>query len=121
MSAIDTEYKIFRDTIGAFNMSQVPATGIEECDIFIIGAGAVGVAVAREFTLMGRKCVICEKNSDVLGEASSGNTGHVGTNFYYTKDRAPLEFALTRLASKEINPKWLQEQPNVPRKMVSGP
>jgi glycine/D-amino acid oxidase-like deaminating enzyme len=44
-------------------------------DVLIVGAGAVGVAVAREMTLLGKRCVVCEKNVDVLDEASSGNTG----------------------------------------------
>ena len=46
-------------------------------DVLIVGGGAVGVAVAREMTLLGKRCVICEKNVDVLSEASSGNTGHL--------------------------------------------
>ena len=46
-------------------------------DIAIIGCGAVGAAVVREMTLLGQKCIILEKNAHVLGEASSGNTGHL--------------------------------------------
>ena len=88
-------------------------------DAVIIGGGAIGVAVARELTLLGKSCIICEKNENVLDEASSGNTGHLATNFYYTKDRAPLEFEMTRTASKILNPLWLRTQPNVPRKRVS--
>ena len=88
-------------------------------DALIIGGGAIGVAVARELTLLGKNCLICEKNENVLSEASGGNTGHLATNFYYTKDRAPLEFAMTRHASKSLNPDWLATQPNVPRNRVS--
>ena len=88
-------------------------------DALIIGGGAIGVAVARELTLLGKSCIICEKNENVLDEASSGNTGHLATNFYYTKDRAPLEYEMTRAASKILNPEWLRTQPNVPRKRVS--
>ena len=91
----------------------------EVFDVLVIGCGAVGAAVAREMTLLGKKCMVLEKNEDVLSEASSGNTGHLATNFYYTKDRAPLEFAMTRRASKVLNPQWLREQRNVPRKRVS--
>ena len=88
----------------------------EVFDVLIVGGGAVGVAVAREVTLLGKSCIVCEKNNDVLSEASSGNTGHLATNFYYTKERgAPLEFDLTRLAATELNPSWLNSQPNVPR------
>ena len=49
-------------------------------DFIIIGCGAVGAAVARELTLMGQKCLVSEKNEEVLGEASSGNTGHLVRN-----------------------------------------
>ena len=49
-------------------------------DFIIIGCGAVGAAVARELTLLGQKCLVLEKNEEVLGEASSGNTGHLVRN-----------------------------------------
>ena len=49
-------------------------------DVLIIGCGAVGAAVSREFTLLGQKCIVLEKNQDVLSEASSGNTGHLVRN-----------------------------------------
>ena len=46
-------------------------------DVLIVGCGAVGAAVARKMTLLGQKCIVLEKNLDVLSEASSGNTGHL--------------------------------------------
>ena len=49
----------------------------EVFDVLIIGSGAIGCAVAREMTLLGQKCIILEKNMDVVNEASSGNTGHL--------------------------------------------
>ena len=49
----------------------------EVFDVLVIGCGAVGAAVAREMTLLGKKCMVLEKNEDVLSEASSGNTGHL--------------------------------------------
>ena len=53
----------------------------EVFDVLIIGSGAIGCAVAREMTLLGQKCIILEKNMDIINEASSGNTGHlVNTN-----------------------------------------
>ena len=50
-------------------------------DVLIVGCGAVGAAVSREMTLLGQKCIILEKNIDVLSEASSGNTGHLVSCF----------------------------------------
>ena len=61
-----------------------------EChyDYLIVGCGIVGCAVARELCLRGGVTVgIVEKESDPVAEASSGNTGHIGTFFYYTDAR----------------------------------
>lgn len=89
----------------------------EDCyDVLIIGCGAVGAAVAREMTLIGQKCILLEKNIEVLSEASSGNTGHLARNFHYTAQRAPLEFQMTRRAATKHNQEWLDSQPNVPRR-----
>lgn len=85
-------------------------------DVLIIGCGAVGAAVAREMTLLHQKCIVLEKNMEVLSEASSGNTGHLARNFHYTPKRAPLEFQMTRRAAEKHNAEWLNSQPNVPRR-----
>ena len=58
--------------------------------------------------------LICEKDTDLLNGASSGNTGHLATNFYYRRDRALLEAEMTAKA-RMINPEWLAGQPAVPR------
>ena len=94
-------------------------------DVLVIGAGAVGCAAARQVCRMrlgkGEKltCLLVEKNEQVLSEASSGNTGHLATNFYYSAAtdgrEAPLEAALTSRAALEAE-QWLKEQPNVPRR-----
>ena len=57
-------------------------------DYLIVGCGIVGCAVARELCLRSGVTVgIVEKEADPVAEASSGNTGHIGTFFYYTQDR----------------------------------
>ena len=55
----------------------------ETFDVLVIGCGAVGAAVARHVSLMvpRKTCIVLEKNEEPLGEASSGNTGHLATNF----------------------------------------
>ena len=50
---------------------------VDNFDVLIVGCGAVGSAVARHMSLIGKRCIVCEKNCDVLSEASSGNTGHM--------------------------------------------
>ena len=42
-------------------------------DVAIIGGGVVGCAVLNELTEQGLSCVLCERNSDLLAEASCGN------------------------------------------------
>ena len=57
-------------------------------DYLIVGCGIVGCAVARELCLRDEVTVgIVEKEFDPVAEASSGNTGHIGTFFHYTDAR----------------------------------
>ena len=57
--------------------------------------------------------ILCEKEKDLLSGASSGNTGHLATNFYYRRSRALLEAEMASQARK-CNPRWLAGQPHVP-------
>ena len=50
-------------------------------DMAIIGAGVVGCAIARRFTLEGAKTVVLEKALDVLDGASKGNSAILHTGF----------------------------------------
>ena len=50
-------------------------------DVIIIGAGIVGCAMAREFTLQGASVLTIEKGSDILAGASKGNSAILHTGF----------------------------------------
>lgn len=50
-------------------------------DVVIIGAGVVGCALARRFTLEGAKVAIVEKASDILDGASKANSAILHTCF----------------------------------------
>lgn len=50
-------------------------------DVAIIGAGVVGCALARRFTLEGAKVVVIEKARDILDGASKGNSAILHTGF----------------------------------------
>ncbi len=50
-------------------------------DTIIVGAGIVGCAMAREFTLAGAKVLILEKGEDILDGASKGNSAILHTGF----------------------------------------
>ena len=50
-------------------------------DVIIIGAGLVGCAMARQFTLEGASVLILEKGADILDGASKGNSAILHTGF----------------------------------------
>lgn len=50
-------------------------------DVLIIGAGVVGCAMARRFTLEGVKTAVVEKASDILDGASKANSAILHTGF----------------------------------------
>ncbi|NKB75562.1 MAG: FAD-dependent oxidoreductase [Gammaproteobacteria bacterium] len=50
-------------------------------DVIVIGAGVVGCAVARHFTLEGARVLTIEKASDLLDGASKGNSAILHTGF----------------------------------------
>jgi glycerol-3-phosphate dehydrogenase len=50
-------------------------------DVAIVGAGIVGCALARQFTLDGASVVVLEKAPDVLDGASKGNSAILHTGF----------------------------------------
>ncbi|PCI46548.1 MAG: FAD/NAD(P)-binding oxidoreductase [Alphaproteobacteria bacterium] len=53
----------------------------EVYDIIIVGAGVIGCAMARRFTLEGATVLIVEKGDDILGGASKGNSALLHTGF----------------------------------------
>lgn len=66
-------------------MPAEPATartnGEAAFDVAVIGAGVVGCAMARRFTLEGARVVTIEKATDILDGASKGNSGILHTGF----------------------------------------
>jgi len=53
----------------------------EVFDVAVIGAGVVGCAVFREFSLAGARTIILERDADFLNGASKGNSGLLHTGF----------------------------------------
>ncbi len=53
----------------------------ESYDVAVVGAGVVGCAIARRFTLEGARVVVIEKAVDILDGASKGNSGILHTGF----------------------------------------
>jgi len=53
-----------------------------ECfDVVVVGAGVVGCAIARRFTLQGARVLVIEKGRDILDGASKGNSAILHTGF----------------------------------------
>jgi len=62
------------------HIPQNPASS-EMFDVVVIGAGVVGCAIARRFTLEGAHVAIVEKASDILDGASKANSAILHTGF----------------------------------------
>ena len=67
-------------------------------DVVVIGAGAVGCAVARELSKYDVDVIVVEKNEDVGGDASKSNSAIIHTGY----DAAPgtLESQLVVTANR---------------------
>jgi glycerol-3-phosphate dehydrogenase len=61
-----------------FTSDSLPA---DVFDVVVIGAGVVGCAMARRFTLEGARTLVIEKSRDLLDGASKGNSAILHTGF----------------------------------------
>jgi L-2-hydroxyglutarate oxidase LhgO len=55
------------------------------CDAVVIGAGVVGLAIARQLALAGRDVIILEKNGHIGMETSARNSEVIHAGIYYPK------------------------------------
>ena len=55
----------------------------ERCDAVVIGAGVIGLAVARELAIAGREVLILERNALIGAETSSRNSEVIHAGIYY--------------------------------------
>jgi len=65
-----------------------------ECDYLIIGAGIIGLNIARElrFYYPKSKIIIIEKENDVARHSSGRNSGVIHAGFYYTLNSLKAKF-----------------------------
>jgi L-2-hydroxyglutarate oxidase LhgO len=55
----------------------------DSTDVLVIGAGVIGLAVAREFALRGREVVVLEQHTTIGTEISSRNSEVIHAGIYY--------------------------------------
>jgi len=58
---------------------------MDKSNVLIMGAGLVGCAIARELSKFKLNAVLLEKENDVCGGVSKGNSGVLHTGLYYPK------------------------------------
>lgn len=59
------------------------STGIERADVVVIGAGIIGLAVARALALAGRDVLVLEAHNAIGTETSSRNSEVIHAGIYY--------------------------------------
>lgn len=71
-------------------IDSIPDKALPSYDVAVVGAGVVGCAIARAFTLAGARVVVLEKAVDVLDGASKGNSAILHTGFDAPKGSVEL-------------------------------
>ena len=56
---------------------------MERCDVVVVGAGVVGLAVARALAQSGREVLVLERNAIIGSETSSRNSEVIHAGIYY--------------------------------------
>jgi L-2-hydroxyglutarate oxidase LhgO len=67
-------------------LPEVLVSEIESVDCVVIGAGVVGLAVARELAMAGREVIVLEAADLIGSETSSRNSEVIHAGIYYPKD-----------------------------------
>ena len=67
---------------------------LRKVDCVVIGAGVVGLAVARELALAGREVIVLESTELIGSETSSRNSEVIHAGIYYPKDSLKALFCV---------------------------
>ena len=67
---------------------------IEKVDCVVIGAGVVGLAVARELAMAGREVIVLEATDMIGSETSSRNSEVIHAGIYYPKGSLKARFCV---------------------------
>jgi len=66
----------------------------DSTDTVVIGAGVVGLAIARELALSGREVIVLEKNAGIGEETSARNSEVIHAGLYYPRDSLKARFCV---------------------------
>ncbi len=66
----------------------------DSTDTVIIGAGVVGLAIARELALAGREVIVLEKNAAIGEETSARNSEVIHAGLYYPRGSLKARFCV---------------------------
>jgi L-2-hydroxyglutarate oxidase LhgO len=69
-------------------------TGVEEVDCIVVGAGVVGLAVARALAMAGREVIILEAAEGIGTETSSRNSEVIHAGIYYAANSLMARFCV---------------------------
>jgi L-2-hydroxyglutarate oxidase LhgO len=67
----------------------------EQVDCAVIGAGVVGLAIARELAIAGREVIVLEAADAIGTHTSSRNSEVIHAGLYYTKDSLKARFCVS--------------------------
>ncbi len=67
---------------------------MDKIDVLVIGAGVVGLAVAREFALQKRDVIVAERDVIAGSGTSSRNSGVIHAGIYYPKSSKKAELSV---------------------------
>jgi L-2-hydroxyglutarate oxidase LhgO len=76
----------------------------DSVDVVVVGAGVVGLAIARELACRGREVIVIERHDQIGQETSSRNSGVIHSGVYYTKDSWKARLCVKGTASTAISP-----------------
>src|ERR1700693_879071 len=70
-------------------------TNVEEVDCVVVGAGVIGLAVARALAMAGRDVIILEAAEAIGTETSSRNSEVIHAGIYYPANSLMARFCVT--------------------------
>jgi len=86
-----------------------------DLDCLVIGAGVVGLAIARELSKSGRECVIVDKAKVIGNETSSRNSEVIHAGIYYPQGSLKAQACV---AGKQLLYQYLEDH-HIPHKRLT--